>query len=213
MQVSSLMKTPALPSGEQFRRRPAGRYQDSREGTRPAEPPHARSLALDKALSPTLLSPRRTSDSLPDGRSGSLLSCKFGRISRRRSLAEIPNVSSWEVTMPAADLAQAAQFLGLLDPVGGFTFQVFPESDGARGHAAVFHGSLEQHAPQLVSLNEPGRRGDLRHGQCRRRGDQAGAKTCRTAANVQRVRAVFVDLDGAPIAPVLESALPPDWVV
>ena len=42
---------------------------------------------------------------------------------------------------------------------------------------------------------------------------KAGAKTCRTAANVQRVRAVFVDLDGAPIAPVLDSALPPDWVV
>ena len=114
--------------------------------------------------------------------------------------------------MVAADLCQVAQFLGLLDPVCSFTFQVFPESDGARVYAAVFHGSLEQHASRLMALNEQGggifvmvNAGD---GVIRR-----GEKTCRTAANVQRVRAVFVDLDGAPIAPVLESALLPDWVV
>jgi hypothetical protein len=31
--------------------------------------------------------------------------------------------------------------------------------------------------------------------------------------NVVRVRAHFVDLDGAPIHPVLEAAVRPDWVV
>ena len=40
-----------------------------------------------------------------------------------------------------------------------------------------------------------------------------GEKSCRMTANVTRVRAVFVDLDGAPIAPVLLSAVPPDWAV
>ncbi|MBK7742771.1 MAG: hypothetical protein IPI40_03355 [Betaproteobacteria bacterium] len=40
-----------------------------------------------------------------------------------------------------------------------------------------------------------------------------GSNTCRTAANVVQVRALFVDLDGPPITPVLTSSLPPDWVV
>ena len=42
---------------------------------------------------------------------------------------------------------------------------------------------------------------------------KSGSATCRTTANVIRVRALFVDLDGAPIAPVLTGRLPPDWVV
>ena len=42
---------------------------------------------------------------------------------------------------------------------------------------------------------------------------RSGSRTCRTAANVIRVRALFVDLDGAPISPVITSELPPDWVV
>lgn len=40
-----------------------------------------------------------------------------------------------------------------------------------------------------------------------------GANTCRTTANVIKVRALFVDLDGAPITPVLSCPLPPDWAV
>ena len=42
---------------------------------------------------------------------------------------------------------------------------------------------------------------------------RSGSKTCRTAANVLRIRSLIVDLEGAPIAPVLSSALPPDWIV
>ncbi|MBK7079424.1 MAG: hypothetical protein IPH55_01405 [Betaproteobacteria bacterium] len=40
-----------------------------------------------------------------------------------------------------------------------------------------------------------------------------GSKTCRTAANVKQVRALFVDLDGAPLQPVAAAAVPPDIVV
>src|SRR5664279_2673105 len=40
-----------------------------------------------------------------------------------------------------------------------------------------------------------------------------GNKTCRTKANVVSVRAAFVDLDGAPIQPVLSALLPPRWIV
>lgn len=109
----------------------------------------------------------------------------------------------------------AAAFLDLLEPGGQFTFQTFADADAATGSATypqVLHGTLGQHEAELCSLNDAGagifvmvNAGD---------GEVKGnAKTCRTAANVQRVRAVFVDLDGAPVDPVLDSAAPPDWVV
>ena len=110
-------------------------------------------------------------------------------------------------------LDTAARFLALLDSADDFTFQTFPDPEGeSRPWPRVLHGSLDGHAGELVALNEQGagifvmvNAGDgVTH---------PGSKTCRTAANVTRVRALFVDLDGAPIAPVLTSALPPDWVV
>lgn len=108
----------------------------------------------------------------------------------------------------------AARFLSLLDENDAFTFQTFADSrhEPAAATPRVLHGSFDEHAGELARLNEQGagifvmvNAGD---GVVRE-----GSKTCRTAANVIRVRAVFVDLDGAPIAPVLTSALPPDWVV
>ena len=113
------------------------------------------------------------------------------------------------------DLTEVERFLHLLDAGGQFTFHTFRDSDRAAGPARfprVLHGTLDQHAGELVALNKQGagifvmvNAGD---------GVVApGSKTCRTAANVKRVRALFVDLDGAPIAPVLTSTLPPDWVV
>ncbi len=108
----------------------------------------------------------------------------------------------------------AAQFLSLLDDDHAFTFQTFDDVDGEPATTAprVRHGSLGEHAPELKGLNEAGagifvmvNAGD---GVIR-----PGSKTCRTAANVVRVRALFVDLDRAPIRPLLTSALPPDFVV
>ena len=120
------------------------------------------------------------------------------------------------------DLACASRFLELLDDAGGFTFQTFLDSDrfrdsdvGIRSAAEcprVLHGSLDQHARQLTALNEQGagifvmvNAGDgVVH---------AGANSCRATPSVIQVRALFLDLDGAPLAPVLISALAPDWVV
>jgi RepB DNA-primase from phage plasmid len=112
------------------------------------------------------------------------------------------------------DLACAARFLSLLDDTGVFTFQTFADAEGqsVATRPRVLHGSLDEHAAQLTDLNDSGAGVFVMVNA----GDgvaKAGARTCRTVANVQRVRAVFVDLDGAPIAPVLASALPPDWVV
>lgn len=114
-----------------------------------------------------------------------------------------------------ADLSQAARFLELLDEEESFTFQTFRDSKAwgdAGGYPKVLHGKLGEHQEELVRLNELGagifvmvNAGDgVVHD---------GAKSCRTAANVVRVRAVFVDLDGAPLQPILDSKERPDWIV
>ena len=41
----------------------------------------------------------------------------------------------------------------------------------------------------------------------------AGNKTCRTTKNVVAIRAVFVDLDGAPLGPVETAPVPPDITI
>jgi hypothetical protein len=114
--------------------------------------------------------------------------------------------------MLVPDLAHATTFLDLLEPGGLFTFQTFADCPAASVYPGVLHGTLSEHATELTRLNQGGagvfvmvNAGD---GEIK-----PGAKTCRTQANVIRVRGLFVDLDGAPIAPVLASALLPDWVV
>lgn len=110
----------------------------------------------------------------------------------------------------------AAQFLALIAPDDEITFQTIPESPDALALPAqkqgalrrVYHGSFEEHASTLGALNVCGagvffmvNRGD---GVVR-----PGARTCRTRDNVCAVRALFVDLDGASIEPVLAHTLPP----
>lgn len=135
---------------------------------------------------------------------------------------------SWrdEAALSDGEFHQARRYLEALDYGTEFTFQTF--SDGAKSkrtidgcsaaqsppdpRPAVFHGTLDEHVRTLRAENLAGagifvmvNAGD---GVVR-----PGAKTCRTAANVIRVRALFVDLDGAPIQPVLESPIPPHFVV
>lgn len=107
---------------------------------------------------------------------------------------------------------QARQFLDALDQNGTFTFQTFPEAEGSQTRPRVLHGTFKEYGGELNQLNRAGagifvmvNAGD---GVIR-----TGARTCRTSGNVQRIRALFVDLDAAPIAPVLNSARPPDWIV
>ena len=113
------------------------------------------------------------------------------------------------------DLATADRFLNALDPRGVFTFQTFSDreedkrtyvdKDGKKKtfdpNARVFHGTLAEHGQQLVELNQRGvgifvmvNEGDgVVH---------KGKRTCRTAASVMAIRALFVDLDGSPLEPV-----------
>lgn len=110
------------------------------------------------------------------------------------------------------NLEDARRFLEALDPSGVFTFQAIPEAKDSTARPTVLHGTLNEHAPELEVLNRNGagiffmaNEGD---GEIK-----PGAKTCRTQANVIRVRALFGDLDGAPLEPVMTSEDPPDFVV
>lgn len=99
------------------------------------------------------------------------------------------------------NLEDARAFLAALDPDGVYTFQTFHDLE-KRGGGVVLHGTLAEHQSTLMRLNQQGQgvfvmvnKGDgLVHGN---------AKTCRTTANVIAVRALFADLDGAPLEPVL----------
>jgi hypothetical protein len=111
------------------------------------------------------------------------------------------------------DLAMAEAFLSRLAPEGEITFQTFDDDKNRKNHglAKVFHGTLAQFSTDLSKLQTSGagvfvmvNRGDgITH---------EGKKTCRTTANVKEIRALFADLDGAPLEPVLNT-LQPDIVV
>ncbi|ERJ20722.1 virulence-associated E protein [Salinisphaera shabanensis E1L3A] len=103
------------------------------------------------------------------------------------------------------DLAAAATFLKRLAPDGKLTFQTFDDTRAKRRHLnRVLHGSLDRHACELTRLNAAGagvfvmvNRGDLK---------------ARTTKSVTQVRALFLDLDGAPLEPVRSAAVAPHLV-
>jgi hypothetical protein len=104
------------------------------------------------------------------------------------------------------DLAMAARFLTALDSTTtSFTFQTFDDNaDLKRKNLAfVFHGSLDQHAGSLIALQRKGAGVFVTVNET----DGKGRKT----ENVTRVRAFFLDLDGAPLGPV-EDWEPPHIV-
>ena len=108
----------------------------------------------------------------------------------------------------------AQRFLDALEPDGKFTFQTFADKKGSQDFTLieVLHGTLAEHSNALDDLNQKGAGIFVMVN----RGDgvvQPGAKTCRTKANVIAVRALFVDLDGAPIEPVMNAKCPPDIIV
>ena len=100
------------------------------------------------------------------------------------------------------DARHALTHLRVLGADQEATFQTFPEANGATGRPQILHGSLAQRYVELERLN-------LRAGHgifvMVNEGDGRG----RAARNVIRVRALFLDLDGAqlpsgsvaPIAP------------
>lgn len=99
----------------------------------------------------------------------------------------------------------AQRFLELLTKGANCTFQTFDDSPAKRQRLAkIYHGSLTEHVEALLRINA------LRGGifVMVNAGDGRGRK----AANVRAVRALFVDLDGAPLEPVLNAPIAPHLV-
>ena len=104
------------------------------------------------------------------------------------------------------DLDVANRFLTHLAPHGRVTFQTFDDSPQKRPELVrVRHGTLDRHADELTALNHSGAGIYVMVNE----GDGRGRK----AQNVVAVRALFVDLDGAPLEPVLAAEEPPHIVV
>lgn len=113
------------------------------------------------------------------------------------------------------DMEQAQLFLHALDPGGIFTFQTFDDDKnrstankkqlGYDPFARVLQGTLEANANSLTELQQQG----IGVFVMVNKGDGRGRKL----PNVISVRAQFVDLDGAPIDPVLGTDVPPHIVV
>ena len=104
------------------------------------------------------------------------------------------------------DYTVAATFLNTLGKGvdNEFTFQTFQDNKSDKKNKAlnkILHGSLDDHFEELSRLNQQGAGVFIMVNK----GDGWGRK----AENVIAVRAVFVDLDGSPLAPILEAKAPP----
>jgi len=107
----------------------------------------------------------------------------------------------------APDLKIAQLFLDTLDTNGKFTFQTFDDNQDRKDSrlARTFSGTLEEHAAVLSELQQKGAGVFVTVNET----DLAGRKK----ENIERVRAIFADLDGSPIEPVLEHPCEPHLVI
>ncbi|MBZ0104613.1 MAG: DUF5906 domain-containing protein [Sulfuricella denitrificans] len=104
------------------------------------------------------------------------------------------------------DIAQAQRFLALLAKDQPVSFQTFDDSEAKNpALARILHGTLDQHGKALAALNAQGAGVFIMVNQ----GDGKGRK----AGNVIGIRALFVDLDGAPLEPVLACGVAPHIVI
>jgi hypothetical protein len=100
--------------------------------------------------------------------------------------------------------SEAERFLAALDPKAtSFTFQFFAEDRGSTDQslAGFVHGSLAQYWDKLVRLNARGSGVFVTV--------NASDFNGRSTENIVRVRALFTDLDGAPLEPVTSCNPPP----
>lgn len=115
--------------------------------------------------------------------------------------------------MKTPNRIEAARFCNMLSPDGNLTFQTFDDDKVRKDMrlARVFHGTLDEHFDALAALNQQGAGVFVMVNQ----GDgvvHPGSTTCRTAANVVKIRTLFADLDGAPLQPLLDC-LHPDIII
>jgi hypothetical protein len=105
------------------------------------------------------------------------------------------------------NLQQAQSFLTALDEDSdAWSFQTFDDGPNKTSSLArQFHGSLERHATDLAVLNERGAGVFVSVNETNGKG--------RKKADITRIRALFVDLDGSPLGPVQNTANEPHIVV
>lgn len=106
-----------------------------------------------------------------------------------------------------ATRTDAVRFLGALAPDGPLTFSTFTDARPRPARdplARILEGDHWRHVGTLAKLNAQGAGVFVMVN----RGDGAGRK----AGNVQAIRAVFLDLDGAPLAPVMNAPILPSIV-
>jgi hypothetical protein len=111
-------------------------------------------------------------------------------------------------TVAAANIAEAERFLKLLDPTATrFEFRTFDDNKERKDEnlTRTFYGTLAEHAAELKRLNNKGAGVFVTINET----DGIGRK----AEHIIRVRAVFIDLDGAPLSPVTAIRSEPHIVV
>lgn len=118
-----------------------------------------------------------------------------------------PPSSSKSGCLMRPDLIEAQKFLTALDADSdSWTFQTFADdASGRKELARVLHGSLDTHGAALAQLNQRGAGVFVTVNET----DGQGRKK----ANIKRIRALFVDLDGAPIDPVQSAPTPAHIIV
>lgn len=111
------------------------------------------------------------------------------------------------VPPPPVDLVEAERFLDFMPGDEALTFQTFDDKRGRKDGrlARIVHGTIETQGAELVRLNASGA-GIFWMVNV---GDGKG----RSAENVVKVRAVFADLDGAPLQPVLHAKAKPHAII
>lgn len=116
-----------------------------------------------------------------------------------------------QTTMSRLDInfPEAEAFLDALASEETFTFQTFPDcknpaEEQKRNLTRQFHGVFAEHRDELARLNEQGAGVFVTVNET----DGTG----RSKDNITNVRAVFIDLDGAPLEPVERFELPPSVI-
>ena len=104
------------------------------------------------------------------------------------------------------NLEEASQFLLALSPDSLHTFLTFDDSESERKSLTrTYNGTFQSEAESLASSNDKGAGVFVLVNQ--------GNGKSRKATDIKAVRAVFVDLDGAPLEPVLNAPVPPTIIV
>lgn len=117
-----------------------------------------------------------------------------------------PYDSSIRISQKNSNL-HAFQFLKLIAENESHTFQTFDDAKGSKksGLTRILHGDLEEHLEFLEALNKRGAGIFYTVNATDLKG--------RTAKNIVRIRAAYIDLDGAPLEPVQAAPLPPHIIV